>query len=103
MVHDDQLLSETIISDWKRVAARWKAQEPLTNDLTNIVEEYKGLIDGVSTVFGVVGHVWNIYSSMEKEREEAAARQAMCQHITQAGKYQPISDITLEMGSLSNT
>lgn len=99
---EDETLSQTLIKDFKVAADHWKALEPLAKDLENVVKEYRGLIDGVSTIFGVVGMVWGVYSSMEKAKEEAAERQDMIDQITRAGKSWISVETKLATGTMND-
>mgnify|MGYP001583605859 CR=1 FL=1 len=81
---DDKTLSETII-DSTAALQKWDEIKPFATGMASLVDEYSEIIDGVGSVFTVVGFVWNIYSNMEKAKENAAQQQAMVLQITQAG------------------
>lgn len=81
---DDETLSETIINS-AAALQKWKEIEPFTTEMTSLVNEYSEIIDGVGNVFAVVGFVWNIYSNMEKAKEDAAQQQPMVLQIQRAG------------------
>ncbi|OTA07202.1 hypothetical protein A9Z42_0080510 [Trichoderma parareesei] len=80
---DDKALSEKIISQAEALQ-QWGAIEPYVTGVTSFVEEYREIIDGVGNVFAVVGFVWNIYSEIEKAKENAAQQQAMVTQIIRA-------------------
>ena len=82
---DDESLSKTIVSTAVALK-KWNAMEPIATQVTSLVNEYSEVIDAVGTVYVVVGFVWNIYSSMEKAKDDAAQLQAMVKQITNAGE-----------------
>lgn len=82
---DEKTLSETIIS-MNEALEKWNSMKPVVDEVNSIVKEYGELIDSVGKVFTVVGFVWDIYSNMEKAKEDAARLQNMIQQITSAGK-----------------
>lgn len=86
MFEDDKTLSETLISS-ATALQKWEEIRPVATDFIDLVNEYHDVIDGVSTVFGIVGFVWSIYSNLEKSKQEMAQQQAMIQQITRAGMY----------------
>ena len=89
----DKTLSETIIYDIAVVSQRWEAMRPIADEATSLVKEYSEWIDGFGKVFTVVGFFWDIYSDMEKAKENAAHQQAMVQNINKAGAFRlPIAD-----------
>ena len=59
----DVTLSKKLIKSEEAVKG-WKEIEPYATKFTSVVEEYGEIIDGVGTVFSVVGFVWDIYSKM---------------------------------------
>lgn len=83
---DDKTLSETILKGADALS-KWEEMEPVANELTSLVKEYSEIIDGVSSAFAVVGFFWNIYSSMEKAKDNTARQQEMVQQITSAGTF----------------
>lgn len=84
---DDKTLSETIINDIAVVSQKWEAMKPIADEPTSLVNEYSELIDGFGKVFTVVGFFWDIYSDMEKAKENAAHQQAMVENITKARAF----------------
>jgi hypothetical protein len=76
MMADDKTLSEKLL-DSATALGKWKEMEPIVNEAKSLVNEYSEIIDGVGSVSAVVGFVWNIYSNMEKAKENAAQQQAM--------------------------
>ena len=84
---DDKTLSETIIKDIAVVSQKWEAVKPFADEATSLVNEYSEWIDGFGKVFTVVGFFWDIYSDMEKAKENAAHQQAMVDNITKAGAF----------------
>ncbi|KAK5788095.1 hypothetical protein VI817_009053 [Penicillium citrinum] len=73
---DEKTLSETIIS-MNEALEKWNSMKPVVDEVDSIVKEYGELIDSVGKVFTVVGFVWDIYSNMEKAKEDAARLQNM--------------------------
>jgi hypothetical protein len=85
---DDKTLSETLID--KAVALqKWEAVAPIAAEVASVVKEYREVIDGVSSAFGIVRVVWNIFSSIEEAKEDAAKQKAMVDQITKAGTSLP--------------
>lgn len=88
MSDNDKTLSEKIIEasealqEWNNVVA------PYANTVQSLVEEYGDVIDGIGTVFAVVGVVWDIYSKMEKAKADAAEQKAIVEKITKASASQ---------------
>lgn len=85
----DKTLSETLIEQ-AQALEKWDEVKTFATEMENLVSEYSELIDSVSTVFTVVGFVWNIYSNIEKAKEDAAQREDMVKKITQAGVSWPL-------------
>lgn len=83
-MEDDKTLSERIITSADALR-QWKEMKPLATEMTSLVEEYGAVIDGIGKVFAIVGFFWDIYSNMEKAKQDAAQQQAMVDQITRAG------------------
>jgi|TARA_R110002003_G_scaffold239_1_gene17191 hypothetical protein len=82
---DDETLSKKIIKSAEALQ-KWEEMRPLVAPVKSLVDEYGDVIDGIGQFFGVVGFVWDIYSGMEKAKDDAAQQQAMVQQITKAGE-----------------
>ncbi|KAK5400787.1 hypothetical protein LTR06_011247 [Exophiala xenobiotica] len=80
---DDKTLSETLTNSAEALQ-RWNAIEPYATEVKGILDEYREIIDSVGSVFTAVDFVWNIYSNLEKAKENAAQQQAMAQQIIRA-------------------
>jgi len=70
---DDKTLSEQILSSADALQ-KWKAMEPITDEMKSLVGQYRETIDGIGTFFGVFGFVWKIYSSMEKSKARPSSK-----------------------------
>jgi hypothetical protein len=83
-MEDDKTLSQKIV-DVNNVLKEWESMKPIATGVNNLVNEYGEVIDGIGQFLSVVGLVWNIYSNMEKAKENAAQQQAMAEDIKRAG------------------
>lgn len=81
---DDKTLSQKIV-DVSNVLQEWESMRPIATGVTSLVNEYGEVIDDIGQFLSVVGFVWNIYSNMEKAKENAAQQQAMANDIKRAG------------------
>ena len=70
---DDKTLSEQILSSADALQ-KWKAMEPITDEMKSLVGQYRETIDGIGTFFGVFCFVWKIYSSMEKSKARPSSK-----------------------------
>jgi len=89
MRENDEKLSEKIIEsiDAAGDLLRWSLEvAPIVDEASSLVDEYSEVTDEFASAFSVVGVVWNIYSNMEKAKENATQQQAMVSQITRAGK-----------------
>ncbi|KAJ5880168.1 uncharacterized protein N7473_011221 [Penicillium subrubescens] len=82
-MEEDQRLSEKIIQTADALKD-WDGVKDLVDETTSLVNKYREVIDGVSSIFTVIGAVWDIYSSMEKAKEDAARQQDMVKQIIHA-------------------
>lgn len=86
---EDETLSKTIIEATEvaaKVLQRWDAMKPIASEVTELVADYSVAIDTIGSIFGVIDFVWDIYSNLEKAKENAAQQQAMVHQITTASK-----------------
>ncbi|CAI7678254.1 unnamed protein product [Penicillium pancosmium] len=82
-MEDDKTLSQKIV-DVNNVLKEWESMKPIATGVNNLVNEYGEVINGIGQFLSVVGLVWNIYSNMEKAKENAAQQQAMVEDIKRA-------------------
>jgi adenylyl- and sulfurtransferase ThiI len=94
MADNDKKLSEKIIRTADALQ-NWDLVKPYAKEVTSLIKEYSEIIDGVGSVFSVVGFVWSIYSNMEKAKDTAAEQQAMVEQITQAGTFRILCDCNI--------